>query len=44
MAGVITALKIQKKNKERVNVFVDEEFASGGHGDGGCRACTKVNF
>jgi regulatory protein len=29
MAGVITALKIQKKNKERVNVFVDDEFALG---------------
>lgn len=29
MAGVITALKIQKKNKERVNVFVDNEFALG---------------
>lgn len=29
MAGVITALQIQKKNKERVNVFVDNEFALG---------------
>jgi regulatory protein len=29
MAGVITALKIQKKNKERVNVFVDQEFVTG---------------
>jgi len=29
MAGVITALKIQKKNKERVNVFIDNEFAVG---------------
>jgi regulatory protein len=29
MAGVITALKIQKKNKERVNVFIDDEFALG---------------
>jgi len=29
MAGVITALQIQKNNKERVNVFVDNEFALG---------------
>ncbi|MEM7345231.1 MAG: RecX family transcriptional regulator [Chloroflexota bacterium] len=27
MAGTITALKIQKRNKERVNVFLDDEFA-----------------
>ena len=27
MAGKITALKLQKKNKERVNVFLDDEFA-----------------
>ena len=27
MAGTVTALKIQKHNKERVNVFVDDEFA-----------------
>lgn len=27
MAGIITALKIQKRDKERVNVFVDDEFA-----------------
>lgn len=27
MAGIITALKIQERNKERVNVFVDNEFA-----------------
>ncbi len=27
MAGTITALKIQKRDKERVNVFVDDEFA-----------------
>lgn len=26
MAGTITALKIQKNNKERVNVFIDGEF------------------
>ncbi|MFN8457571.1 MAG: RecX family transcriptional regulator [Anaerolineae bacterium] len=27
MAGIITALKIQARNKERVNVFVDDQFA-----------------
>ena len=27
--GVITALEIQKRNKERVNVFIDGEFAFG---------------
>lgn len=27
MAGTITALKIQKRDKERVNVFLDDEFA-----------------
>ena len=27
MAGKITRLEIQKKNKERVNVFVDDSFA-----------------
>ena len=27
MAGTVTALKIQKNNKERVNVFIDETFA-----------------
>lgn len=27
MAGTVTALRIQKKNKERVNVFLDGEFA-----------------
>ena len=26
MAGTISALQIQKRNKERVNVFVDEEY------------------
>jgi regulatory protein len=29
MAGVITALVVQEKNKERVNVFIDGEFALG---------------
>jgi regulatory protein len=29
MAGRITALVIQKKNKERVSVYIDEEFAFG---------------
>jgi regulatory protein len=29
MAGTITALVIQKRNKERVNVYVDGEFAFG---------------
>lgn len=29
LAGTITALVIQKKNKERVNVFIDHEFAFG---------------
>lgn len=29
MAGTITALKIQKRDKERVNVFIDDEFAFG---------------
>ncbi len=27
MAGTITALKIQKRNKERVNLFLDDEYA-----------------
>jgi regulatory protein len=27
MAGVITALEIQKRNKERVNVYLDDEYA-----------------
>jgi len=27
MAGIITALKIQEGNKERVNVFLDDKFA-----------------
>ncbi len=27
MAGKITALKIQQRNKERVNVFIDEEYS-----------------
>ena len=27
MAGTITALEIQKRNKERVNVYLDDEFA-----------------
>jgi regulatory protein len=27
MAGTITALQIQKRNKERVNVFIDGQFA-----------------
>lgn len=27
MAGIITALVLQKRNQERVNVFVDEQFA-----------------
>ena len=29
MAGKITALRFQKRNKERVNVYVDERFAFG---------------
>ena len=29
MAGTITKLEVQKKNKERVNVFIDDEFALG---------------
>jgi len=29
MAGKVTALEIQKKNKERVNVYIDHEFAFG---------------
>ena len=28
MAGVITALMIQKRNKERVNVYIDDKFAA----------------
>lgn len=27
MAGVITALRVQKKNRERVNVYIDEQYA-----------------
>ncbi len=27
MAGTITALKIQKRDKERVNIFLDDEYA-----------------
>jgi len=29
MAGIITALEVQKHNKERVNVYLDDEFAFG---------------
>ena len=29
MAGTITALQVQKKNKERVNVYIDGRFAFG---------------
>jgi regulatory protein len=29
MAGTITALEVQKRNKERVNVYLDDEFAFG---------------
>ena len=29
MAGTITALKIQKRDKDRVNVFIDDQFAFG---------------
>ncbi len=29
MAGIITALRIQKRDKGRVNVYIDEEFAFG---------------
>ncbi len=29
MSGVITALKVQQKNKDRVNVFIDGHFAFG---------------
>jgi len=29
MAGTITRLEIQKRNKERVNVYLDDEFAFG---------------
>jgi regulatory protein len=29
MAGKITSLEVQKKNKERVNVYLDSEFAFG---------------
>ena len=29
MAGIITALEMQKKNRERVNVYVDGEYAFG---------------
>lgn len=29
MAGTITALEVQKRNRERVNVYVDDEFAFG---------------
>ena len=29
MAGIITALKIQKRDKERVSVYIDDEFAFG---------------
>jgi regulatory protein len=29
MAGIITALQVQKKNKERVNVYIDGRFAFG---------------
>ena len=31
MAGTITALKAQKRAQERVNVFLDGEFAFGLH-------------
>src|ERR1041385_6168697 len=29
MAGTITALEVQRNNKERVNVYLDDEFAFG---------------
>jgi regulatory protein len=29
MAGTVTALEVQKRNKERVNVYIDDEFAFG---------------
>ena len=29
MTGTITALEVQKRNKERVNVYIDDEFAFG---------------
>ncbi len=29
MPGKITALKVQKRNKERVNVYIDDQFAFG---------------
>ncbi len=29
MAGTVTRLEVQKKNKDRVNVFLDDEFAFG---------------
>jgi regulatory protein len=29
MAGIITAVQVQKKNKERVNVYIDGRFAFG---------------
>ena len=29
MAGTITALEVQKRNKERVNIYIDDEFAFG---------------
>src|ERR1041385_6540003 len=29
MAGTITALAVQRNNKERVNVYLDDEFAFG---------------
>lgn len=29
MAGIITAIVFQKKNKERVNIFLDDQFAFG---------------
>jgi regulatory protein len=29
MAGIITALKFQKHNKDRVNVYIDDQFAFG---------------
>ncbi len=29
MSGTVTALEVQKKNKERVNVYLDDQFAFG---------------
>ena len=32
MAGVITALKLQRRKKNRVNVFIDDQYQFGVHG------------